>query len=94
MQELFDAVRRACPAAVWSRGVELNRAASVHFERAEDEEVVFRVSSRGGMISRAVTFFLDDGEWECECDAAGEYDDPCCLCRYERSLPSVDCRCQ
>jgi superfamily II DNA or RNA helicase len=72
MEKLFEAVRQACPPAVWSRGVELNRASAVHFERADEDEVVFRISSRGGMISRAVIFFLDDGEWECECDALGD----------------------
>ena len=66
-QELFDAVRRACSPAAWSRGVELQRAGAVHFDRSDDEEVVFRIAARGGMISRVVQLFPEDRDWECEC---------------------------
>ena len=71
VQSFFEAVRRACKPAVWSRGIELNRARAVSDERADADEVVIRVARPGGLISLAVTFFLDDGDWECEC-AGGE----------------------
>jgi len=74
LQPLFDAVRRSCPPAVWSRGVELSRGNVVTGERLEDDEAVFLVSLRGGMISRTVTLFLDDDEWDCPCSRREE---PC-----------------
>jgi superfamily II DNA or RNA helicase len=64
---LFDAVRGACSPQIWSSAVELGRAGAVVGEPGEEEEVVFRVAKSGGMISHAVTFFLDDAEWDCEC---------------------------
>jgi superfamily II DNA or RNA helicase len=64
---LFEAVRRACAPATWSRGVELTRADAVVGERAAAEELVFRVTTRGGMICPRVRLFLDDLEWDCEC---------------------------
>jgi len=67
IQRLFEEVRRACTPAIWSRGVELVRADAVLGESADDEEVVFRVSTRGGMISPKVTLFIDDADWDCEC---------------------------
>ncbi len=66
-QELFLAVRDACFPATWSRGVELARADAVVEERIDDESAVFRVTQRGGMISPAVTFYLDGPDWDCEC---------------------------
>lgn len=66
-QSLFDAVRAACPPAVWSRGIELTRAESVVSESVCDDEAVFRVTTRGGMVCPKVTLFLDDDEWDCEC---------------------------
>jgi superfamily II DNA or RNA helicase len=68
MHGLFEAVREACSPAVWSRGIELSRAGAVQCERADDEEALFRVAIRGGMISRTVSFYIDDTEWECGCD--------------------------
>ena len=66
---LFEKVRAACEVAVWSRGVDLQRAGAVLFEREREDEVLFRVATRGGMIGRAVTLFTDDDEWDCECGA-------------------------
>jgi hypothetical protein len=72
MHGLFEAVREACSPATWSRGIELSRAGAVQCERADDDEALFRVAIRGGMISRTVSFFLDDAEWECGCDGPEE----------------------
>ncbi|MBW2275047.1 MAG: DEAD/DEAH box helicase [Deltaproteobacteria bacterium] len=74
MQEFLKAVREACGAAVWSRGVELARANAVLGEREENGEVALRVSTKGGMIAPRVTLHLDDEDWECSCGGA---EDPC-----------------
>jgi superfamily II DNA or RNA helicase len=74
MHGLFEAVRDSCSPATWSRGIELHRAGAVQCESEGPDEVVFRVSVKSGMISRTVTFFLDDAEWECGCDSP---DDGC-----------------
>jgi superfamily II DNA or RNA helicase len=66
-ERLFEAVRKACPPATWSRGVELTRAGAVVGEGTGDDEVVFHVSTRGGMISPKVTLYPDDLDWDCEC---------------------------
>ncbi len=66
-RSIFEAVRAACSPGVWSRGVELSRAKAVHCERVNADEALFRIALRGGMMSRAVTLFLDDDDWDCEC---------------------------
>ena len=67
IQTLFEAVREACYPATWSRGVELSRADAVAEEGIDDDEAIFRVTLRGGMISYKVSLFLDDIDWDCEC---------------------------
>ena len=67
---VFEGVRKACAPAVWSRGIELVRAEAVIGERADASEAVLRISTKGGMIARTVTLFLEDGAWECTCGAA------------------------
>ena len=66
---LFDRVRSACFPATWSRGVELTRLDAVVGERADGDEIVFRVTTRGGMICPQVTLFSDDEDWDCECSS-------------------------
>ena len=66
-RSIFEAVRRACSSGVWSRGVELSRGNVVHCEHVDEDGAVFRIALRGGMMSRAVTLFLDDDDWDCEC---------------------------
>ncbi len=70
LQDLFAAIREACDASTWSRGVELSRSGAVSGERDEGEEVVLRVSTRGGLVSPTVTLYLDDEEWDCDCGTA------------------------
>jgi superfamily II DNA or RNA helicase len=71
LDELFDAVRRACTPERWSRGIELARAAAVRAERTGDEEAVFHVAGRGGRTARTVRLFPSDADWECACTPAG-----------------------
>ena len=49
LQELFEAVREACPAGTWSRGVELARGGAVSTESEDAGEVVLRVEGRTGL---------------------------------------------
>ena len=70
MEEVFAAVRAACTPALWSRGIELVRAGAAAGERAGPDEVRVRVATKGGVIARTVTLFLDAPEWECTCGAA------------------------
>jgi len=66
-QTLFEAVRKGSATDVWSRGVELTRAGAVIGQEAGDDEAVFRISTRGGMISFTVNLYLDDTDWDCSC---------------------------
>ena len=67
MDELFETIRETCSANTWSRGVELARAEAVSSEREGESELVLRVSTRGGMLSPAVTLYPAEADWECEC---------------------------
>ena len=69
VEQIFKAARESCTPAQWSRGVELYRAGVVSLDRETEDETIFRIASRGGMISRSVTFFLDDNDWDCGCDS-------------------------
>ena len=68
MQALFDAVRQACSPHVWSRGVEFTRANAVLSERADDDEVVFKVVAQDKAVQPTVTLWPDDEDWSCDCD--------------------------
>jgi len=67
IQALFEAIRRECSSAGWSRGVELVRAEAVSGESDDGDEIVIRVSERGGLICPTVTLNPEDVEWECDC---------------------------
>jgi len=67
VQAVFDAVRAACFPATWARGVALARADAVVEQRSGAGEAIFRIVLRGGMLSRRVTLFVEDRDWECEC---------------------------
>ena len=68
MQALFEAVRQACTPHVWSRGVEFTRANAVLSDRADDEEVVFKVVAQDRAVQPTVTLWPDDEDWSCDCD--------------------------
>ncbi len=72
--ELFQSIRSAASSHSWSRAVELVRADAVAGERQEENEIVVRVATRGGLISPTVTLFLDDEDWDCDC---GTSEDVC-----------------
>ncbi|MBW2713350.1 MAG: SWIM zinc finger family protein, partial [Deltaproteobacteria bacterium] len=74
VEEFFTTVREACDRSVWSRGVELVRANAVDGESCDEDEAILRVSTRGGMICPAVTLYLDDMDWDCDCPSNA---DPC-----------------
>ena len=74
IETLFDAVREACSRSVWSSGVELARAGAVSGEGEAGDEVTLRVAQRGGLVAPAVTLYVRDGEWACDCASA---EDPC-----------------
>ncbi|HEX6850078.1 MAG TPA: DEAD/DEAH box helicase [Candidatus Polarisedimenticolaceae bacterium] len=69
MQAVFDAVRKASTPAVWSSGIALVRADAVLGETDDGDRVVVRVALKGGMLSRTVTLWTGDGDWECSCGA-------------------------
>jgi superfamily II DNA or RNA helicase len=71
LDELFEAVRAACTADRWSRGIELARAAAVRAERTDPDEAVFHVAGRSGRAPRTVRLFPSDADWECACAPAG-----------------------
>jgi superfamily II DNA or RNA helicase len=74
VQALFDAIRGACSSSAWSRGVELARAGAVHRDVDRDDEILLRVSTRGGMVSPMVSLYPQQAEWECECPS---HEDAC-----------------
>src|SRR5690606_37969163 len=69
LQELLRAVREACSAATWSRGVELARSKAVIGESDVGDELTFRDSTRGGLVSPQVVLFPEDQDWTCECNS-------------------------
>jgi superfamily II DNA or RNA helicase len=72
LQELFEAVRAACPAGTWSRGVELARGGAVSAECEDADEVVLRVEGRTGLLGPTVILSPDDAEWDCDCGGRDE----------------------
>jgi superfamily II DNA or RNA helicase len=67
LEALFAAVRGACSSTVWSQGVELARAGAVRGDRDDEDEVVLRVATRGGLVSPSVHLELDPPDWNCDC---------------------------
>src|SRR5690606_18398634 len=70
MEELFGAVRAACTAAAWSKGVQLVRAGAVVGLRARDEEIELRVTPPGTTLAVPVYLYPDDADWSCDCNSA------------------------
>ncbi|HEX5065041.1 MAG TPA: DEAD/DEAH box helicase [Myxococcota bacterium] len=64
---LFEAMRRASPREVWSRGVELARAEAVRGVDERKGETILRVTTRGGLLCPVVALAPDDESWECDC---------------------------
>ncbi|HFE45289.1 MAG TPA: helicase [Nannocystis exedens] len=72
INDLFSAVFQASARPVWARGVELARAGAVVGEHRDEDEVILRVAVTGSPIAPAVTLWVDDCEWDCECDSRRE----------------------
>ena len=66
MRDLQAAIKRSCPARVWSQGVKLARADAVAGESADDEEIVVRVKAPGRAVALTVVLYPGDLEWECD----------------------------
>lgn len=73
MQNFFDIVRAEATEASWSQGAFLARDQAVLRESADAQELVLRVRA-GGRMHPTVVLYLEDEEWECDCDSA---EDPC-----------------
>jgi len=67
IQPLFEAIRRECSSTGWSRGVELVRAQAVRGDSDDGDQIVLRISERGGLICPTVRLYPDDEEWDCDC---------------------------
>jgi len=70
VEELLAAIRKACSATTWSRGVELARANAVIVQSETAKDVELQVATKGGMVAPLVTLFLDENDWSCECNSA------------------------
>jgi superfamily II DNA or RNA helicase len=67
IQALFEAIRRECGSNGWSRGVELVRSGAVSADSDAGDEIVLRISERGGLICPVVTLYPEDEDWDCDC---------------------------
>lgn len=81
MQALLDAIRRALPAATWSRGVNIVREGRVllpddlaaQLKRRAEEIEIQVLPARGGAAA-TVMLYVQDAEWDCDCAAAATQD--------------------
>ncbi len=64
---LFDAIRKATPAAEWSTGVAMARDGKVMLESDDGDELTFRVVVGQRLRAPEVTLFPDDEDWQCDC---------------------------
>ncbi|MBL8716809.1 MAG: DEAD/DEAH box helicase [Myxococcales bacterium] len=69
---MLDAVRKACPTALYSTGVKLARDGAVRFEKRDAHEAIARVRVPNRVVPPTVTLYLDEEEWSCDCD--GRFD--------------------
>jgi hypothetical protein len=67
--EIFAAIRERCPTGAWSKGVTLARHGAVSLESVGDDEIQGRVAIPGSPLTPSITLFLEDQEWECDCDS-------------------------
>lgn len=68
-EALFAAARAACPAAIWSRAVELVRKSAVSGQTQEDSELICHVKSPTRSVPHTVQLYPQDAEWACDCDS-------------------------
>lgn len=72
LDELFEAVREACPRGLWSLGVKLARDRAVTRDSASDGEIVVRVAAPGRAVAPTVVLYPGELEWDCDCGARAE----------------------
>ncbi len=65
--KLLALVRKACPSALWSKGVELLREGAVVAGDVQPDEVEFRVTEAGGLRTWEVSLFPAERDWSCSC---------------------------
>ncbi len=64
---LFQSIREAAPAALWSLGVQIARRGGVVCEKRSDAEIALRVSTQGKTVSSTVQLWPEDEDWHCDC---------------------------
>ena len=64
---MLEAAREAASSSTWSKGVQIARASGVGIESQDDGEIVAIVHESGGVVTRQVTLYLADADWECNC---------------------------
>ena len=74
MKAIFEAVRKKCPAGLWSLGVKLAREGSVVIESQGTTQIDARVRVPLKPVPPSVTLYPEDVEWTCDC---GGRADPC-----------------
>ncbi|GMR21719.1 MAG: hypothetical protein BMS9Abin37_0034 [Acidobacteriota bacterium] len=67
--KVFAAIRKQSPPDAWSRAVTLARRGGVSIDSRSDEEIAARVKIQGSPLSPSVTLYLEDVEWDCNCDS-------------------------
>jgi superfamily II DNA or RNA helicase len=67
VEELFAAVRAACPTSTWSKAVDHVRRLAVTGVSEEDDEIVCRVKTLARAVPLNVQLYPVDAEWACDC---------------------------
>ncbi|RYZ67733.1 MAG: hypothetical protein EOP09_10555, partial [Proteobacteria bacterium] len=74
LQNFFQQIQKSCLPGIWSKGVALARAGSVHLDSETSKEIVLRVSSDSRAVSHKVSLWVEDEDTYCDCDERAE---PC-----------------
>ncbi len=69
LSKLLQLVRKKCPTALWSRGVNVERGGGVALESRNSEEIVLRVKAGGRPVPFTTVLYPEGLEWECDCDS-------------------------
>ena len=67
LDELFRAIRHACPTPKWNHGTELARNDAVSMESQNEDEIILRVRVPARAASPAVRLYPEDEDWDCDC---------------------------
>ncbi|MCP4600007.1 MAG: DEAD/DEAH box helicase [Proteobacteria bacterium] len=67
-------MRDACTSHVWSQGAKLVRGGAVSGVSEDTDEIEIKVHAPGFLIDPTVVLYLEDEDWECDCQAK---DDNC-----------------